>query len=70
MAVVEVKSSSTFHPDFLRGLKAFAKTCRLPEATKGAVAFNGAAASREVSGVLLANPLDADFADRILGELP
>lgn len=65
---VEVKSSTTFRADFLRGLAAFRKTVPLPEVTGGAVAFNGRAAVDCTGGVLLTNPLDAGFAARILGE--
>ena len=65
---VEVKSSTTFRTEFLHGLSAFRKLVPLTEIAAGAVAFNGTPAAREMNGVLLANPLDVDFADRILGE--
>ncbi len=62
---VEVKSSGTFRGDFLRGLGAFRRVVPLPQAAPGVVAFNGHAAAGSVGGVLLANPLDRDFAERI-----
>lgn len=65
---VEVKSSTTFRTDFLRGLAVFRKTVPLPEIANGAVAFNGHAAADETGGVMLANPLDPGFAARIFGE--
>ncbi|MBR5436500.1 MAG: ATP-binding protein [Muribaculaceae bacterium] len=64
---VEVKSSTTFRADFLHGLESFRQLVPIPEIANGAVAFNGHAASRETRGVMLANPLDPDFADRIFG---
>lgn len=64
---VEVKSSGTFRSDFLRGLGAFRRVVPLSQATPGVVAFNGHAAAGSVGGVLLANPLDGDFAGRIFG---
>jgi hypothetical protein len=65
---VEVKSSTTFRTDFLRGLAAFRKTVPLPEIANGVVAFNGHAAADETGGVMLINPLDPGFAARIFGE--
>ncbi len=65
---VEVKSSTTFRLDFMNGLSAFRRQVPLGEIANGAVAFNGSAAARETNDVLLANPLDTDFADRIFGE--
>ncbi len=64
---VEVKSSTTFRSDFLHGLEAFRKLVPMPGIANGAVAFNGHAASRETGGVMLVNPLDADFTGRIFG---
>ncbi len=64
---VEVESSGTFRSDFLRGLGAFRRVVPLSQATPGVVAFNGHAAAGSVGGVLLANPLDGDFAGRIFG---
>ncbi len=65
---VEIKSSTTFRSDFTRGLAAFRKIVPLPEIIPGAVAFNGTPAVYTHDGVVLANPLDPDFADRILGD--
>lgn len=65
---VEVKSSTTFRTEFLHGLAAFQKTVPLQEITGGVVAFHGHAAANEIGGVLLANPLDPDFAARIFGD--
>ena len=64
---VEVKSASTFKSGFLSGIEAFRRIVPLAGATPGAVAFNGAPAARTHRGAILANPLDPDFADRILG---
>ena len=64
---IEVKSSTTYRSDFQRGLKAFSRIVPANGKTQGAIVFNGAAAARETNGVILANPLDADFAERILG---
>ena len=65
---VEIKSSTTFRSEFTHGLAAFRRTVPLPEITPGAIAFNGSPAVRSQGGVMLANPLDPDFADRILGD--
>lgn len=65
---VEVKSSTTFRTDFLHGLDAFRRLVPLAEIAAGAIAFNGHPAAKETNGVMLANPLDEDFATRILGE--
>lgn len=65
---VEIKSSTTFRADFLNGLAAFRKIVPLPEVAGGAVAFNGQPAARGTGGVILANPIDPDFASRIFGE--
>ena len=65
---VEIKSSTTFRGDFTRGLAAFRRTVPLPEIAPGAVAFNGTPAVRSHGGVMLANPLDSDFAERVFGD--
>lgn len=64
---VEIKSSATFKSEFLAGIDAFRRVVPLPEITPGAVIYNGTPAAKTHRGAMLANPLDPDFADSILG---
>ena len=64
---IEVKSSTTYRTDFHRGLNAFSRIVSIKGSALGAVVVNGASTAREVNGVIFANPLEADFTERVFG---
>ena len=53
---VEIKSSATFHPDFLKGIKNFKKTVGDEKCLPGQVWYNGET-EHEFNGVQIQNPL-------------
>ncbi len=53
---VEIKSSATFHPDFLKGIKNFKKTVGDEKCLPGQVWYNGET-EHEFKGVQIRNPL-------------
>jgi len=53
---VEIKSSATFHPHFIRGIKNFRKTVGEESCLEGQVWYNGEA-EHEFKGIRIQNPL-------------
>ena len=56
---IEIKSSATFHPDFIRGIKNFRKTAGEDKCLSGQVWYNGDT-DHEFRGIRVMNPLIHD----------